>query len=68
MPADQGLRETDFLDEVGDGRVTAGQTPDDPKSIDVGQGLVDDPQLTEVVGLVDDRRKGRADAGSRGGQ
>jgi hypothetical protein len=64
MPADQGLREADLLDQVRDGRVAAGETTDDPEPIDVGEGLVDDPQLTKVVGLVDDRRQGRADAGA----
>ena len=68
MPADQRLRQPDFLDQVGDGSVAASQSPDDPQSIDVGERLVDDPQLTKVLGLVDDRRKGRANAGARGGQ
>jgi hypothetical protein len=68
MPADQRLRQPDFLDQVGDGGVAAGQSPDDPQAIDVGEGLVDDPQLTKVLGLVDDRREGRANAGARGGQ
>jgi hypothetical protein len=68
MPADQRLREADFLDQVGDGGVAAGESPDDPQAIDVGQGLVDDPKLAKVLGLVDDRCKGRAYAGARGGQ
>jgi len=42
--------------------------PDDPQAIDVGEGLVDDPQLAKVLGLVDDRRKGRTNTGARGGQ
>ena len=68
MPADQRLRQPDFLDQVGDRSVAAGESPDDPQPVDVGEGLVDDPQLAKVFGLVDDRRKGRANAGARGGQ
>jgi hypothetical protein len=68
VPADQRLRQPDFLDQVGDGGVAASEAPDDPQAIDVGEGLVDDPQLAKVLGLVDDRREGRANAGARGGQ
>jgi hypothetical protein len=64
MPADQRLRQADFLDQVGHRRVAAGESPDDPQAIDIGEGLVDDPQLAKVFGLVDDRRKGRANAGA----
>jgi hypothetical protein len=68
VPADQWLRQPDFLDQVGDGGVAAGETPNDPQAVDVGEGLVDDPQLAKVLGFVDDRRKGRTNAGARGGQ
>ena len=64
MPADQRLRQPDFLDQVGDGGVAAGESPDDPQAIDVGEGLVDDPKLAKVLGLVDDRREGRTNAGA----
>jgi hypothetical protein len=57
VPADEGLRESDLLDQIRDGGVTARETSDDPKPIDVGEGLVDDPQLAQVLGLVDDRRE-----------
>ena len=45
-----------------------GEAVDDPEAVDVGEGLVDDPQLAELVGLVDDRRNGRSDSGGRRGQ
>jgi hypothetical protein len=64
MPADQRLRQAHLLDQIGDGGVAAGESPDDPKAIDVGKRLVDDPKLAKVLGLVDDRRKGRTNAGA----
>jgi hypothetical protein len=64
MPADQWLRQPDFLDQVGHRSVAAGESPDDPQPIDVGKGLVDDPKFAKVLGLVDDRRKGRTNAGA----
>jgi hypothetical protein len=68
MPADERLRQADLLDEIGHGGASPGQAPDDPQPVHVGEGLVDDPQLTEILGLVDDRGDGRANAGARGRQ
>ncbi len=65
VPADERLGEPDLLDQVPHGCVTAGKAANDPEPVDVGKGLVDDPQLAELVGLVDDRGEGRTDAGGR---
>jgi hypothetical protein len=64
MPAHQWLRQPHFLDQIGHGRLTAGEAADDPEPVDVGECLVDDPQLAQLFGLVDDRRERRADAGA----
>ena len=63
MPADERLREPDLLDQIGDGCVAIREALNDAEPIDVGECLVDDPQLAELVGLVDDRRNGRTDSG-----
>ena len=54
MPADEWLREPNVLDEVGHAGVAAGEPLDDPQSVDVGQGLVDEAELSQLLGLVDD--------------
>jgi hypothetical protein len=64
VPADEGLRQPDLLDQVRDRRVTAGQAADDPQPVDVRERLVDDPQLAKILRLVDDRRERGADAGA----
>jgi len=64
VPADEGLRQPDLLDQVGDRRVTTGKAADDPQPVDVRERLVDDPQLAKVLGLVDDRRNRGADPGA----
>jgi hypothetical protein len=68
VPADERLRQADLLDQIGHRGVAIGETLDDSEAVDVGQRLVDEPELTELVGLVDDGRDGRADAGRRGRQ
>ena len=63
MPADERLGQPDFLDQVRHRRVAVREALDDAEPIDVGECLVDDPQLAELVGLVDDRGDGRTDPG-----
>ena len=63
MPAHERLRQADLLDQVRDRRVAVREALDDAEPIDVGECLVDDPQLAELVGLVDDRGDGRTDPG-----
>jgi hypothetical protein len=63
VPADEGLRQADLLDQVRDRGVAVREALDDAEPIDVGERLVDDPQLAELVGLVDDRGDGRTDPG-----
>jgi hypothetical protein len=63
MPADEGLGQPDFLDEVGDRRVAARESADDTQPVDVGERLVDDPQLAQLVGLIDDRGQRGTDPG-----
>jgi hypothetical protein len=45
-------------DELGDGGLGLGEAADDPQPVDVGEGLVDEPQLAQVAGL-DDRGRDR---------
>jgi SAM-dependent methyltransferase len=62
------LREANLRDELRDGRVGGGQPADDPQAIDIGEGLVDEPQLAQVVGLEDGVRDRAADVGAGGTQ
>ena len=68
MPADERLGEPDVLDELGHRGRAGRQALDDPQPVDVGEGLVEEAELAQLVGLVDDRRDGRADPGGRGTQ
>ena len=43
--------------------LAVGEAPDDAQPVHVGEGLVERAQVAQVVGLEDDRRDGRADAG-----
>jgi len=52
-----------MLDQVGDGCRTLGEALDDPEPIDVRERLVEPTEIAQVVGLVDDRGEGRAEAG-----
>jgi hypothetical protein len=45
-----------------------GETPDDPQPVDVGEGLVDETQLTQLVGLEDGVGDRAADVSARGAQ
>jgi hypothetical protein len=63
VPAHQRLRQADVLDEIPDGGRAAGEAPDDAQAVDVGERLVEQPQLAKVIGLVDDGRERRADPG-----
>jgi hypothetical protein len=51
------------LDELRDRGGTGRQALDDPQPVDIGQGTVEQSDLAQLVGLVDDGRDGRADAG-----
>ena len=68
MPRDERLGEADLGDELGDGRLRAGEGAHDPKAIDVGEGLVDETQLAQLVRLEDGAGDRAADAGGRGTQ
>ena len=57
-----------MLDELRDRGGTGRQAPDDPQPVDIGQGTVEQSDLAQLVGLVDDGRDGRADAGRRWAQ
>jgi hypothetical protein len=50
-----------MLDQLGDARVAVGEAPDDPQAVDVGEGLVDETEASELIGRIDDR-------GERGSQ
>jgi hypothetical protein len=63
VPADERLGQAHVLDEVGDGCRTLGETLDDPQPMDVGERLMETTEIAQVVGLVDDRGEGRAEAG-----
>lgn len=68
MPRDERLRQPDLGHELGDRRLGGRETADDPKAVDVGEGLVDEAQLAQLVGLEDRVREGAANAGGRGAQ
>ena len=68
MPRNERLRQPDLGDELGDGRLGLGQRADDPEPVDVGQRLVDEPQLAQLVGLEDGVGDRAADAGGRRAQ
>ena len=68
MPRHERLRQQDLGHELRDGRLGLGQGPDDPETVDVGQRLVDEAQLAELLGLEDGVGDRAADAGGRGAQ
>jgi hypothetical protein len=55
-------------DEVRDGRLGLGERPDDAQPVDVGECLVDEAQLAQLVGLEDGVGDRAANAGRRGAQ
>ena len=68
MPRHERLRQPDLRYELRDGRFGGRQATDDPKPIDVGEGLVDETQLTQLVGLEDGVGDRAADVRARGAQ
>ena len=68
MPADERLGQPDLLDEIRHGCVTIGEALHDTEAVHVGERLVDEAELTELVRLVDDGSNGRANSGGGGGQ
>jgi len=68
MPRHERLGQPDLGDELGDGGFSLGQAANDPEPVDVGQGLVDEAELAEVVRLGDGGRERRADTGRGRGQ
>ena len=68
MPRDERLGQPDLGDELGDGRLGGREAADDPEAVDVGESLVDEAQLAQLVGLEDGVREGAANAGGRGAQ
>ena len=63
MPRHQGLRQTDLGHELGDRRLARREPANDAQAVDVGEGLVDEAQLAELVGLEDGVRDRAANAG-----
>jgi hypothetical protein len=68
VPRDERLAEADLGDELGDGRLPPGETTDDPQAVDVGEGLVDQAQLAEVLRWEDGAGDRAADVGAGGTQ
>jgi hypothetical protein len=64
--AHERLAEPDMVDQLTDARRPVGQAAHDPQPVHVGERLVEDADLAEVVGLVDDRGDCAADPGWRG--
>ena len=61
MPGDERLAEADGVDQVADGGRSLAQPPHDAQAVHVRQRLVEDAQLAQVVGLIDDRGDGAPD-------
>ncbi len=55
MPRDERLAEPDVVDELGDRRLTLREPPHDSQAIHVRQGLVNQSNGAEILGLVNDR-------------
>ncbi len=52
-----------MIDELGDSGRSPREPEDDAQPVDVGEGLVEDPERPKLLGLVDDGRECGADAG-----
>jgi hypothetical protein len=63
VPADERLRQADVLDQVRDAGVSEREALDDAQPVDVGERLVDDPELAEVFGRVGDGGERGPDSG-----
>jgi hypothetical protein len=68
VPRHERLRQPDLRDELRHGRFAVRQPADDPQAVDVSEGLVDEAQLTQLVGLEDRVGDGAANVGARGAQ
>jgi hypothetical protein len=68
MPRDERLRQADLGDELCDRGLGDREGPDDPEAVDVGQRLVDETQLAQLLRLEDGVGDRAADAGGRGAQ
>ena len=68
MPGDQGLREADLGDELGDRCLGQCEGADDPEPVDVGKRFVDEAQLAQLLGLEDGVGDRAANAGGRRAQ
>jgi len=61
VPAHERLTEPDGLDQIAYGSPPFGQPPHDAEAIHVRKRLVENAQLPQIVGLVDDRCDGCPD-------
>jgi hypothetical protein len=68
VPGHQRLRQPDLRDELGDRCLAVSQAAHDPESVDVGERLVDEAQLAELVRLEDGVGDRAANVGARGAQ
>ena len=68
MPRDERLGKPDLGHELGNGCFGGREAADDPEAVDVGEGLVDEAQLAQLVGLEDGVGDRAANAGGRGAQ
>jgi hypothetical protein len=64
MPGDERLRQADRGHEVRDRGVAGREDADDPEAVHVGQGLVDQPELAQLLGLKDRVGDRAADVGA----
>ncbi len=68
MPRDERLGEADLGHEVRNGRFAGGEPANDAQAVHVGERLVDDPQLAQVLGWQDGGRDRAPDVGAGGAQ
>ena len=68
MPRYERLGESDLGDELGHRRFSHGEAADDPEPVDVGEGLVDESQLAQLLRLEDGVGDRAANVGGRGTQ
>jgi hypothetical protein len=68
VPRNERLRQADLGDELRDRRRAGRQPLDDAQAIDVGECLVDETKLAQLIGLEDGIREGAADPGRGWGQ
>ena len=63
MPRDERLGQPHLRHELRDGRLAVSEAADDPQPVHVGESLVDEAQLAQLVGLEDGVGDRAADAG-----